>query len=134
MCRAAKIRSSTLEENPLVANSPSLSPRPVKSKRNTPTPLAAKARLMWTAALAVLSQVKQCARSAKACASPSGRSSRADSVWPCAFLKSKGSDFIGASAASPLERRRRLAAGFFVFAQGAQVVADPENGDVEFAG
>ena len=55
---AAESRSSTSAEKP-PPNSPWLSPRPVKSKRITPTPRSASARLMWTAALEVLSQVKQ---------------------------------------------------------------------------
>jgi hypothetical protein len=85
MWRAAAIRSRTSLEKPV--SSPSLSPRPVKSKRSVATPNFASARLIRTAALEVLSQVKQWAKSANDRAVPSGRSRRAASVWPWSFWK-----------------------------------------------
>ena len=47
MNRAAASRSSTLEEKLVSAKLPSLSPNPVKSKRRTAIPRAARARLIW---------------------------------------------------------------------------------------
>ena len=61
---AARTRSATFEENVELAKSPSLEPRPVKSKRNTAMPLAASATAMRFAASTSLPQVKQCANSA----------------------------------------------------------------------
>src|SRR5262245_39354898 len=61
---AAATRSATLDENVVLANSPSLEPSPVKSKRNTPMPSAVSACAMRRAACTSLPQVKQCANSA----------------------------------------------------------------------
>ena len=60
---AAFSRSATLEEKLVLANSPSLWPRPVKSKRRTPMPCAARAAAMREAAKMSLVQVKQWAKS-----------------------------------------------------------------------
>jgi hypothetical protein len=56
--------SSTLEEKLVLANSPWLLPSPVKSKRKTPMPRSASARLMRADACTSLEHVKQCAKSA----------------------------------------------------------------------
>ncbi len=61
---AARTRSATFEEKVELAKSPSLEPRPVKSKRSTAMPLAASATAMRLAASTSLPQVKQCANSA----------------------------------------------------------------------
>lgn len=53
------------EEKLVFANSPSLLPRPVKSKRNTAIPCSAIAPLIRAAAKMSFEQVKQCANSAK---------------------------------------------------------------------
>ena len=80
-------------------SSPSLSPRPVKSKRSTPTPRSASARLIRTAAFEVLSQVKQWANSAKARAAPSGPVEPRRQRWPRPFGKLIVSVRIGVSPA-----------------------------------
>gem|GEM_PF-4887269 len=64
MNRAAASRSSTLEEKLVSAKLPSLSPNPVKSKRRTAIPRAARARLIWRTAFRFLPQVKQWAKRA----------------------------------------------------------------------
>ena len=56
---AAATRSSTFDEKLLFANSPSLLPRPVKSKRSTAMPRSASVRLMRVAANPSLEHVKQ---------------------------------------------------------------------------
>ena len=63
---AAATRSATLEENVVLANSPSLAPSPVKSKRSTAMPRAVSPSAMRFAASTSLPQVKQCANSANA--------------------------------------------------------------------
>src|ERR1700738_4959257 len=70
------------DENVELAKSPSLEPSPVKSNRSTAMPLAASAAAIRFAASTSLPQVKQCANSAYAVGSPSGRSSAAASWWP----------------------------------------------------
>ena len=55
-----------LEENVVLANSPPLAPRPVKSKRSTPMPSSTSPRLMRDAAAMSFERVKQCANNAKA--------------------------------------------------------------------
>ena len=104
MCAAAAIRSCTSAEKPV--SSPSLSPSPVKSKRSTATPSPASAWLIRTAAFEVLSQVKQWAKSAKACAVPSGRSSRAASLWPRPLVKAIDLGLHGGSPAWPAQHSR----------------------------
>ena len=69
----------TFEEKLVLANSPSLSPSPVKSKRSTAIPWAVSACAIRVAAKTLRVQVKQCANRAKARAVPSGRSRRAAS-------------------------------------------------------
>ena len=59
---AAQIKSSTVPEKFVSAKSPSLSPKPVKSKLKTPNPFAAKAELIYLTAVKFLLQVKQCAK------------------------------------------------------------------------
>src|SRR5947209_4915724 len=88
---AAAIRSATLEENVVLANSPSLAPSPVKSKRSTATPQAVSPSAMRFAARMSLPQVKQCANSAYAEGSPAGRSSSAARRSPRALGKVKRS-------------------------------------------
>jgi len=61
---AAATRSSTFDENVVLANSPSDPPSPVKSKRSTAMPASVSASLMKLAALLSLEQVKQCANRA----------------------------------------------------------------------
>ena len=83
MYRAAASRSSTLDVNVVSTKSPALSPKPVKSKRSTAMRCCVSARLMFTAALRSLEQVKQWANSAHATTAPSGgRLSRALSSLP----------------------------------------------------
>ena len=62
--RAAATRSLTSEEKVVREKSPSLSPRPVKSKRSTAMRMLLMARVMFTAALRFLEQVKQWANTA----------------------------------------------------------------------
>jgi hypothetical protein len=80
----------------VLAKSPSLLPSPVKSKRKTAMPLAARARLMREAAAISLPQVKQCANSAKLMISPtrSGNSSNPARVSPSEFSNSSLIFFI----------------------------------------
>jgi hypothetical protein len=85
------MRSATLDENVVFANSPSLEPMPVKSNRSTAMPSAVSASAMRFAATTFLPQVKQCANSAVARGVPSGRSSTAASLSPLALGKSKRS-------------------------------------------
>src|SRR6185437_9751394 len=85
---AAATRSSTLEEKCVLANSPSLAPSPVKSKRSTPIPHIASRSEIRLAARLSLPQVKQCANSAKANGLPSGRSISAANFWPLALENS----------------------------------------------
>ena len=61
---AAATRSSTFEDSPFPASSPSLSPIPVKSKRSTAIPRSTRARLIQPAALRSFEQVKQWAKRA----------------------------------------------------------------------
>ena len=61
---AAATRSATFEEKLVLANSPSLAPRPVKSKRSTAMPRPASASAMREAAKMSFEQVKQCAKTA----------------------------------------------------------------------
>jgi hypothetical protein len=64
-------------------NAPSLSPRPVKSKRSVAMPASARARPIATAAARFLPQVKQWANRAKARGGAwSGSSRRAASATP----------------------------------------------------
>src|ERR1700737_3651110 len=91
---AAATRSATLEEKFVLANSPSLAPSPVKSKRNTAMPRSVKPSAMRFAARLSLPQVKQCANSAYASGVPAVRSSSADSFSPRALGKSKRSEGI----------------------------------------
>jgi hypothetical protein len=79
---AAATRSSRLEVKLVSAKSPALSPMPVKSKRTTPMPRSARARLMRTIGLRSLEQVKQWAKRAMARGSSGGRSTRAASWSP----------------------------------------------------
>lgn len=81
---AAATRSAMLEEKLVLANSPSLPPSPVKSKRSTAKPAAASAALTRAAASVSFEQVKQWANSAYARGVPSGRSRRAASRLPSA--------------------------------------------------
>ena len=76
---AAASRSPTFEEKLVLANSPSLAPSPVKSKRSTPIPCRVSPWAMRVAAKTFCVQVKQCANSANARGRPSGMSSRAAS-------------------------------------------------------
>ena len=62
--RATATRSETLEVKLVSAKSPSLSPRPVKSKRSTAMRWRFSVRLMCEAALMFLVQVKQWAKMA----------------------------------------------------------------------
>src|SRR5215213_731442 len=94
---AAATRSATLEEKLVLANSPWLAPRPVKSKRSTAMPRAVKPSAMRLAARLSLPQVKQCANNANATGRPAGRSSSADSCSPRALGKSKRSDGMASS-------------------------------------
>src|SRR3954470_14385841 len=115
---AAATRSATLDEKPVLANSPSLAPSPVKSKRSTAMPRAVRPSAMRLAARLSLPQVKQCANSANAVGCPAGRSSNADSFSPRVLGKSKRSDGIASSlfllfcGFGGLGRRCRLG-GFF---------------------
>jgi hypothetical protein len=59
MAALAATMSCTLPLNPLEEKSPSLSPKPVKSKRSTAMPVEAKARETLTAAIDRFVQVKQ---------------------------------------------------------------------------
>ena len=61
---AAATRSATFDVKWVLANSPSLAPSPVKSKRSTAMPRVASATEMRLAASVSLPQVKQCANSA----------------------------------------------------------------------
>ena len=80
---AAATRSSTLPPKVLSANSPSLSPSPVKSNRSTAIWRSARARLTCTAAFRSLEQVKQWANSAVARGAPSaGRSETSGKPLP----------------------------------------------------
>lgn len=74
--RAAASRSSTLDEKLESEKSPSLSPRPVKSKRTTAIPSPDNVRVMSTAARMFFEQVKQCAKRAYATGRPFGGTSR----------------------------------------------------------
>src|SRR5215475_3226891 len=76
------------EEKCVLANSPSLMPRPVKSKRSTPIPDIASRSEMRLAARLSLPQVKQCANNAKATGLPSGRSIKAASFSPFELVNS----------------------------------------------
>src|SRR6267154_4862196 len=76
------MRSATFEEKLVLANSPSEDPRPVKSKRSTPTPAAARLSAIRFAASTSLVQVKQWANSANARIGPTGKSIRAASSSP----------------------------------------------------
>ena len=69
---AAATRSSTLELKLVFANSPSLAPRPVKSKRRTPKPASVSWVAIHVAARRSLLHVKQCANRANAVAAPLG--------------------------------------------------------------
>ena len=62
----ARSIAATFDEKFVLAKSPSLDPRPVKSNRSTAIPSAASVRLMMDAALTSFPQVKQCANSARA--------------------------------------------------------------------
>ena len=75
MKRAAASRSSMLELKLVSANSPSLSPSPVKSNEKTAIPSSTNDRLIRRTALRSLEQVKQCAKRAAARVGPTGRSS-----------------------------------------------------------
>ena len=96
----------------MLANSPSLWPRPVKSKRRTAMPCSTSASAMRLAAKMSLPQVKQWANSAYARAGPSGESSRAASLPPCDPGKDACSLFTGLRSRAPRSQlsavRRRL--------------------------
>src|SRR5215469_13120228 len=96
------MRSSTLDEKFVLANSPSDDPSPVKSKRSTPTPAAARLDAIRLAANMSLVQVKQWAKSANARGGPDGRSRRALSSLPALPLNeariAEGFDGEGAIA------------------------------------
>src|SRR4051812_156046 len=94
---AAATRSATFEEKFVLANSPSLAPSPVKSKRSTAIPRAVNPSAMRFAASTSLPQVKQCANSTYAAGCPAGLSSSAESFSPCALGKSKRSDGMSPS-------------------------------------
>src|SRR4051794_20060149 len=96
-CFAAATRSATFDEKLVLANSPSLAPSPVKSKRSTAMPRAVNPSAMRFAASTSLPQVKQCANSAYAAGWPAGLSMSAESFSPCALGKSKRSDGISSS-------------------------------------
>ena len=71
-------------------NSPSLDPRPVKSKRSTATPVRASSAAIRRTAARSFEHVKQCAKSAKARTGPLERSSRAERLapeWPAKFRR-----------------------------------------------
>src|ERR1700739_1911900 len=70
------MRSATFEEKLVLANSPSLAPRPVKSKRSTAMPRAVRPSAMRRAARTSLPQGKQWANSAKGRGVPRGRAAR----------------------------------------------------------
>ena len=84
---AAATKSSTLDEKLVLANSPSLWPKPVKSKRKTAIPREARPAAMREAAKMSLVQVKQWAKRATARLRPRGFSKRAASCWPPAPAK-----------------------------------------------
>ena len=79
---AAATRSSVFDVKSVLANSPSLMPSPVKSKRSTPKPTSVSALAIRDAAWMSLPQVKQWANSANAFGGPAGRSSRAANSAP----------------------------------------------------
>jgi len=60
----AKIKSSTFDEKLVCSNSPSHSPKPVKSNLKTAMPQLFKARPIFLTADKFLLQVKQCAKMA----------------------------------------------------------------------
>src|SRR6185312_12784315 len=93
----AATRSATFEEKCVFLNSPSLAPRPVKSKRKTAMPSSVSPSAMRFAACTSFPQVKQCANSAKARGLSSGRSRRAARRSPLAFGKSKRCDGMSVS-------------------------------------
>src|SRR6478752_2388023 len=101
-CAAAASRSATLEEKLVLANSPSLEPRPVKSKRRQAMPRVASCCAMRVAAKTSLPQVKQCAKSAYADADSSGASRRAASCWPPLPAKATRSVFKERVSLGPL--------------------------------
>src|SRR3954447_18328215 len=103
---AAATRSATLDEKPVLANSPSLAPSPVKSKRSTAMPRSVRPSAMRLAARLSLPQVKQWANNAKAVGVPPGRSSSAESFSPRALGKSKRSEGMACSLLRLLLRYR----------------------------
>src|SRR3982750_1228199 len=105
-CFAAATRSATLDEKPVLANSPSLAPSPVKSKRSTAMPRSVRPSAMRLAARLSLPQVKQWANNAKAVGVPPGRSSSAESFLPRALGKSKRSEGMACSLLRLLLRYR----------------------------
>jgi len=64
MKSAARTRSSMFEEKLVEANSPSLCPSPVKSKRSSAIPRRASPRPIRPTADRSFEHVKQCAKSA----------------------------------------------------------------------
>jgi hypothetical protein len=72
------------------AKSPSLSPRPVKSKRRVAMPAAARQLQMWSVARRFFEQVKQWANRAQARGDPTGSVSFALSLWPRPLSKCCG--------------------------------------------
>ena len=82
---AAATRSSTLAVKWLSANAPSLTPRPVKSKRSVAIPCSASARLTRRAPWLRAVQVKQCANTATARIRPGGSSIDPASITPAAL-------------------------------------------------
>ena len=72
-----RARSSTFELKLVLENSPSLAPRPVKSKRRTPKPATVSWVAMHVAAWRSLLHVKQWANTANPGGGVAGRSSRA---------------------------------------------------------
>ena len=93
----------------MLAKSPSLAPRPVKSNRNTAIPLFLNLRLIRVAACTFLLQVKQCAKIAKATGFVAGSSSLPESC--CDFALAKLNCWVTPfmfSLRCPLKSEKRL--------------------------
>lgn len=101
----------------VLANSPSLAPRPVKSKRSTATPCSVSAWAILLAAKTSLPQVKQCANSATARIAPRppcGASKRAASIWPSAPGNSVRCIILSGSLGWQAHHARRLFRSCFI--------------------
>ena len=85
---AAATRSATLDENVVLANSPSLAPSPVKSKRSTRDAERRQALGDAAGGLHVLAAGEAVREQRVGRGSPAGLSSRPASRWPCALAKS----------------------------------------------